>query len=113
MPDGSDGPIGGVARAHIGVAGALAIYLSHRGAVAAEFGRCVSRRSGGCGARDEVAGARRITRHTLGIEWAGDFAVVGLGSAKLACDGLYISAAPQLVAETGCGWNRGRIESQT
>src|SRR6516164_6584427 len=98
MPNTRTGTTCGFAWSHARNAGAVAVHISHRPAVVAGSGRSFGGNSRGFSREDETARARRVADHALGIERPGNPAVIGVGSAGLAWDGLSLHAAGELAA---------------
>src|SRR5690349_6296009 len=98
MPDAGVGAAGGFAWSYSGAACDFVIYVPRCDTSAARTRGDFSKDGGSIGSRNRAAGARRIADNPLGLERPGDPAVVGVGGARVASNGLSLHAAYQLAA---------------
>lgn len=107
MPRPGFGPIGGLARPHLGASGAVLVHLSPRSPVGARIGGGFGRVGGGLGARDGIARTRPVAADALGIERSGDSPSVGVGGKGNAWFRLQVPGALELASAPRCGSPRG------
>src|SRR5579871_5414993 len=98
MPDTRARTPRGLAWPHNRNARAVAVHVSHRRAVVAGARRSFGGNSRGFSRGGKTARARCVAGYTLGFQRPGNPAVVGVGSTRVAPDGLSLHVAGQLAA---------------